>query len=220
MSIELVIQTVAADVKTLHHILTHQVNLCVETLLADDGVDCLTQERFGIRIDHESNRIIIPEHDYSGRLIGAKGRYNGECDLDERWSMYIPYSKSYVIYGYHQNYEHIQKKQRAIVLEAEKSVMQAASMNCNIGLAIGGHDISNVQALYLKKLGVDIIIGFDSGISCDECRHQAEKVVVDNKIWKNRVGYIDMRAIKNKNSPTDNGKKAFEELIKHNVVWI
>ena len=186
----------------------------------DDGVDFLTQERFGIRIDHASNRIVIPEHDVCGNLVGAKGRFNGDCDINERWSMYIPYSKSYVIYGYSQNYGNIQRKQKALVLEAEKSVLQAASMNCNIGLAIGGHDISSVQAKYLKRLGVDIIIGFDAGISRDECIEQARKIMVDNKIWNNRVGFIDMSDVPDKNSPTDLGRDYFQKLIKTKVIWL
>ena len=186
----------------------------------DDGVDLLTQEKFGIRIDHASNRIIIPEYDVCGNLVGAKGRFNGDCSLDERWSMYIPYSKSYVIYGYTQNYNSIQQKQRAIVLEAEKSVLQAASMNCNVGLAIGGHDISNIQAKYLKRLGVDIILGFDAGISKNECIEQAKKVMVDNRIWNNRVGFIDMTDVPDKNSPTDMGLGEFKRLVKSKIVWL
>ena len=186
----------------------------------DDGVDLLTQEKFGIRIDHSSNRIIIPEYDFCGHLVGAKARFNGECPLDERWSMYIPYSKSYVIYGYHQNYGNIQQKQRAIVLESEKAVLQLISMNCHIGLAIGGHDISSVQAKYLKRLGVDIIIGFDAGISKGECIEQAKKIMVDNRIWNNRVGYIDMSDVSDKNSPTDMGLNKFQDLVKHKIIWL
>ena len=186
----------------------------------DDGVSLQTQEKFGIRIDHASNRIIIPEHDVCGNLVGAKGRYNGDCDLDERWSMYIPYSKSYVIYGYTQNYGSIQRKQKALVLEAEKSVLQLDTMDCHIGLAIGGHDISNVQAKYLKRLGVDIILGFDAGISNGECAEQARKLMVDNRIWNNRVGYIDMSEIPDKNSPTDLGIKCFKNLMKTRVKWL
>lgn len=186
----------------------------------DDGVGLQVQEKFGIRIDHASNRIIIPEYDFYGHLVGAKGRYNGKCPMDERWSMYIPYSKSYVIYGYHQNYNNIQHKQKAIVLESEKAVLQLATMNCNLGLAVGGHDISETQAIYLKKLGVDIIIGFDAGISEEECQEQARKVMVDNKLWKNKVGYIDMRGMPDKVSPTDMGKDVFSQLIKGKIIWL
>lgn len=186
----------------------------------DDGVGLQVQEQFGIRIDHESNRIIIPEYDFYGNLVGAKGRYNGQCELSERWSMYIPYSKSNVIYGYHQNYDAIQRKQKTIIFESEKAVLQAVTMNCHIGLAVGGHDISNVQAAYIKKLGVDIIIGFDAGISGNECREQAQKVLVDNRLWQNKVGYIDMSDVPDKNSPTDQGITEFSRLIKHKVVWL
>ena len=91
-----------------------------------DGVDYLTQERYGIRLDFDSNRIVIPARDYEGQLVGAKGRYNGDCPMDERWSMYIPYAKSLVLYGWNENKEHIVQKQRVYIVEAEKSVCQAA----------------------------------------------------------------------------------------------
>ena len=108
----------------------------------------------------------------------------------------------------------------ALILEAEKSVLQAESMNCHLGLAIGGHDISPTQALYIKRLGVDVIIGFDAGVGIDCCIEQAQKVKVNNRLWNNRVGYIDMSDVTDKNSPTDQGLQEFNRLLTHKVVWI
>lgn len=185
-----------------------------------DGVDYLTQERFGIRIDFDSNRIVIPEYNINGELVGAKGRYNGECDLSERWSMYLPYPKSLVLYGWHQNYTYVMKKQVAFIVEAEKSVCQAASWGFNLMLAVGGHDISNTQAKYIKSLGIDIIIAFDAGLPEDEIKEQAQKIVIDGKLWRNKVGYINMDGIHNKVSPTDMGYKAFKKIVKERIRWV
>ena len=184
----------------------------------NDGVDYLTQERFGIRIDFDSNRIVIPARNYNGELVGAKGRYNGDCPMDERWSMYIPYAKSQVLYGWKENHEKIVKKQRVYIVEAEKSVCQAASWDFNLMLAVGGHDISEVQARRIKSLGVDVVIAFDQGIARDVLLEQCDKVRIDNQFFRNRVGYIDMSGMPNKVSPTDMGMEKFLEL-NGRIVW-
>ena len=185
----------------------------------DDGVDYLTQERFGIRLDFDSNRIVIPARNYNGELVGAKGRYNGECDLSERWSMYIPYAKSLVLYGWNENSEKIVKKQRVYIVEAEKSVCQAASWDFNLLLAIGGHDISETQARHIKSLGVDVVIGFDQGIESSYIKEQCERVRISNQFFCNKVGYIDMNGMPEKSSPTDFGLDKFMELNRR-IVWL
>lgn len=185
-----------------------------------DGVDYLTQERFGIRIDFDSNRIVIPEYNVNGELVGAKARYNGECDPSDRWSMYLPYPKSQVLYGWHQNYTYMMKKQVVFIVEAEKSVCQAASWGFNLLIAVGGHDISDTQARHIKSLGIDVIIAFDAGLNIEEVKEQAQKVVIDGKFWRNKVGYIDMSGIHNKVSPTDMGYRIFKRLVKERTKWI
>lgn len=185
----------------------------------EDGVDYLTQEKFGIRLDFDSNRIIIPIRDFNGNLVGAKGRYNGDCPMDERWSMYIPYPKSLVVYGLRENSEKIVKKQRVYIVEAEKSVCQAASWDFNLMLAIGGHDISEAQARIIKSLGVDVVIAFDEGIDKTCLSNQCKQVQNRNPFWQNRVGYIDMTGMPKKSSPTDMGMDQFIELNRR-IVWV
>ena len=184
----------------------------------DDGVDYLTQEKFGIRLDFVSNRIVIPARNYSGELVGAKGRYNGDCPMDERWSMVIPYPKSLVVYGWKENSGRIVQKQRAYIVEAEKSVCQAASWDFNLMLAVGGHDISETQARHIKSLGVDVVIAFDQGISKECLIEQCEKVRINNQFFRNKVGYIDMTGMPDKVSPTDMGMDKFLELNKK-IIW-
>lgn len=185
-----------------------------------DGVDYQTMERFGIRLDFESNRIVIPEYNVSGKLVGAKARYNGDCPMEERWSMYQPFAKSLVLYGYHINSNEIKKKQIVYIVEAEKSVCQAASYGYNVMLGIGGHDISLTQAKYIKMLGVDVILGFDQGVDENQIKEQCKKVQIDNMFFHNNVGYIDMNEMPDKTSPTDMGQKQFEWLLKNKVVWL
>ena len=62
-----------------------------------DNVDFITQEKFGIRYDHLTNGLVIPEYSIDGELVGAKWRNaDPDCDINERWNMYIPFQKSYI----------------------------------------------------------------------------------------------------------------------------
>lgn len=192
----------------------------------EDGVDLLTQEEFGIRIDHNSDRIIIPEYSFDGKLIGAKARYNGICDINERWSMFIPFSKSLTIYGWNENYKSIQSKRAAVVFESEKAVLQSRSFGLNIGLAIGGHDFSSTQIKYLKSLFCErIIVAFDEGLSEEEIRYQCKKLIGTNILDKTKVGYIYDKEHKylkhgSKDSPSDSGGEIMNKLMKECVVWL
>ena len=193
----------------------------------EDGVDVFTQLKYGIRYDPECDSIIIPIHDYKGNLVGAKKRRNSRhCAFNERWGMYIAYPKARLCYGWIHNYITIQDKKRVIILEAEKSVAQLSAMGCNLGLAVGGHSISDCQAYYIKSLQPEeIIIAFDEGISEEELKFISKKMLPKNGIYKYKVGYIfdgggNILETGSKNSPTDQGKDAFKQLYARYTKWI
>ena len=192
-----------------------------------DGIDFATQREFNIGFDINTFRITVPEYTLDGRLCGIMGRLNdSKCDKQERWLPIIPCSRSLTLYGYHKNYETIQKKRLVIIGESEKFVQQLHSMGCNIGLALCGCDISSVQSKYIRSLMTDrIVLALDEGLEEDQIRAQAEKLVVNNAMFKNKVGYIfdrDNSIIPkgSKGSPSDFGKVAFSELCKSKVTWL
>lgn len=196
-------------------------------LWIEDGVNPLTQLEYGIRYDPMCDSIIIPVHDYKGNLVGAKQRKNlKHCDINKRWSMYIAYPKTRLCYGWSHNYASIQEKKTVFIFEAEKSVGQLSSMGCNLGLAVGGHNISECQAHYINTLQADeIIIAFDEGVAEEELKFEANKLLPINGIYKNKVGFIfdgggDVLKPGSKDSPTDNGKDAFLQLYRRNIKWI
>ena len=193
----------------------------------EDGVDPFTQLEYGIRYDPDCDSIIIPVHDYRGNLVGAKKRYNKrQCLLSERWGMYIPYSKSLLCYGWIHNYVTIQDKKRVVILEAEKSVAQLSALGCNLGLAVGGHNISPCQAYHINTLQADeIVVAFDEGIPEEELKFETSKLLPRNGIYKHKVGYIidgagDVLLPGSKSSPTDQGKEAFKLLYTRYTKWI
>ena len=195
------------------------------TRFLKDGISLEAQEFFDLRYDHENSAILIPIWSLSGDLIGLKARSNDDNSELRYWAE-IPYSKSLTIYGYHQNYPSIAQKKICIVVEAEKSVMQAYSFGCMVVVAVSGHNISSTQAKYIKALMCEkVIIAFDEGLSEEELQAEAKKLQVNNRIIDTKVGYVFDRNNEilkkgSKDSPTDNGQKAFSQLIKHHVVWL
>lgn len=192
-----------------------------------DGINFQTQEHFNVGFDLESLRITVPEYTLDGKLCGIMGRLNdSKCSKDERWLPIIPCSRSLTLYGYHHNYESIQQKNIVVVGESEKFVQQLHSMGSCIGLATCGCDVSDVQAKHLKALMIQkIILAYDEGLEEEQIRSQAQKLILSNAVFHNKVGYVYDRDNEilpkgSKASPSDFGKNVFIKLIKTHVVWM
>lgn len=192
-----------------------------------DGINFQTQEYFKVGFDLESLRITVPEYTLDGKLCGIMGRLNdSKCAKEDRWLPIIPCSRSLTLYGYHRNYDTIQQKNIVVVGESEKFVQQLHSMGSCVGLATCGCDVSDTQAKYLKSLMTSkIVLAYDEGLNEDQVRLQAEKLILNNAVFKNRVGYICDRENVilpkgSKASPSDFGREAFLELMKNHVIWL
>lgn len=186
-----------------------------------EGVDLETQRIFGIRYDLETNGIIIPEFSVDNLLVGAKWRNaDPNCEMNERWNMYLKFNQSYNLYGLNINYPTIINKGKIIVLEAEKSCCHLYSWGCGLGVSINGHHISKVQQTLLKSLMCDeIIIGFDKDVKEEEVRYNAQQLKTANMIYENKISYIYDKngLLGDKDSPTDKGSEVFKELLKRRI---
>ena len=192
-----------------------------------DGINFQTQEHFNVGFDIETLRITVPEYTLDGKLCGIMGRLNdSKCAKEERWLPIIPCSRSLTLYGYHYNYETIQQKNIVVIGESEKFVQQLHSMGSGIGLATCGCDVSEIQAKHIKALMTNkIILAYDEGLEEEQIRLQAEKLALNNAVFKNSVGYVfdkdnEILPKGSKASPSDMGKAAFTELIKKHVIWL
>lgn len=196
------------------------------TMFFKDGISFESQEKFNIGYDALSNRVTIPIYSLDNKLIGIMGRYNGKCEKEERWLPIIPCSRSLTVYGFNENYQSIQEKGMTVIFESEKSVMQCHSFGCNIALATSGCHISDTQAKHIKSMFLPkIILAYDEGLSQEDIIAEAEKLKMNNQIYKNQVGYIYDREHKylpegSKASPSDLGKEIFTKLVKECVIWL
>ena len=196
-------------------------------LFFEDGISYDSQKEYNVGYDICSKRITIPELTLDGKICGIMGRLNDKnCPHEDRWLPLIPCSRNLTLFGYTKNYKSIKQKDLCIIGESEKAPMQLSSFKCNVGIGTCGDDISDVQAKYIKGINASrIIVGYDEGLEEDKIRSQAEKLIVNNYLFKNKVGYIfdrnhEIMKKGSKCSPYDMGKKAFVELVKKHTVWI
>jgi len=197
-------------------------------LFYKDGINYNVQEKYKIGYDRETDRIVVAWRDTNGKIIGIMGRYNSTKVPEEisRWMPIIPFSKSYTLFGFSENYTNIVEEDCVIILESEKAPMQLESYGINYGLGLGGSHISLTQESFIKSLNVrTVILAYDEGIEEEFAREQALKLVVDTPFVKNKVGYIydaENHYLKNgmKQSPSDLQLGDFNALIQNKIRWV
>lgn len=189
----------------------------------EDGVDYLTQKEFNLGYDEYTDSILIPIYSPSGQLCGVKARNNNpNCKEDQRWWAFMRFPKTLIVYGYNTNYSNIVESKTVVIVEAEKSVMQAYSFGFRNCVAILGHTFSKEQVRLIKALRPEnVVVAFDEGVAESDILLEALKF----QDGQTQVGYIFDRENKilnkgSKNSPTDVGCSKFKKLLKDYVVWL
>lgn len=195
----------------------------------EDGIDYDVQSEFDIMYDDETKRILVPWRDIYGNIVGIMGRFNASvnyCDIKEI-SKWLPlkglnFPKSHFLYGLYQNYKYILQKGRVYVFESEKSVLQSRSFGVFNTVAIGSHDISDIQRKILISLGVDIVTCMDEGIPDEFNAQQCKKLKTASALIGGKVGFVMVDGILNsKESPSDRGIEIWNKCISEdNIFWI
>ena len=197
----------------------------------EEGITEKTMDKFFIRFDVVNNRIVIPQFDINGGLIGVRARCLNEEDVEAK-RKYIPvtiqdtiyrHPTNYNLYGLYQNQNAIRRIKKILLFEAEKSVMKCDGFygDSNFTVAVCGSAISNYQRSLILSLGVtEVFIAFDKEYHhayTEESDKYAEKIyslaykfapyVTTYVLWDvdDLLGYKD--------SPADKGKEVLEKLM-------
>ena len=149
----------------------------VNDLFAEDYIDYETQKVFEIGFDEESNRYTIPIRSELGDLVGVKGRYfDRKVPSGENKYIYLePCARSKIIYGLHKTIEYIKSSGRIYVGEAEKFTQQLWSYGYRNSGGTGGKELSQCPIDLLVRLGVDIVVCLDKGVSKQEMEELADR---------------------------------------------
>ena len=188
-------------------------------LFLRDGISIKTQKFFGLRYSDIDDRIIIPIRNEFGELVGTKGRYNGTPEGENPKYLYpIPVSASQVLFGYCQNYEFLYGAEYIYIGESEKFTMQCHSMGIRNCVSLGSHSLSPKQAKLLIQLcPKNIVFMLDEGLDLKETKNNASVFKNELGIFNIGIYFFDYREcplVKNKESPSDNGIKAWNEITK------
>lgn len=210
--------------KTYDENILEQYEQCGNLRFLRDHISLESQKFWGIRFSIEENMIIIPIRNEYSELVGIKGRINWEPSEDESKYYYpVPVAASQLLYGYSDNYQYLYGND-VIIVESEKSVMQAWDFGVRNIVALGSNNLSDKQAKLLLQLQPKrIILAMDEGLEFELIQRNANTIKKISSIFMPEVWYWNASEnldINNKDSPTDNGQEIFEEIMKDQLVRI
>lgn len=183
------------------------------------------------------DQITIPHYDKAGRFIGLRGR-TLSVEEGEKYGKYRPlkvnkqlynHPLGFNLYGLNHSKNNIKLIKKAIVWEAEKSVLKyqsAFGIENDITVACCGSSLSAYQVQLLVESGAEeIIVAFDKqyeALNTDESKIWAKKLTQIYNKYKNDVliSFIwdKENLLRYKSSPIDEEIDKFLYLFKERIV--
>ena len=183
-----------------------------------EGISDDVLDRFQVRYDAFSDRLVYPIRSTEGKIVNVGGR-----TLDPNWKekglkkycYFYNWGTLDTIYGLSENLEAVKKHKEIILFEGCKSVLIAATWGIdNTGAILTSHLNPN-QMLILAKLGVRVVFALDKDVD----------ILKDHNIKKLRH-YVPVEYIKDehgllddKDSPVDKGQETFQKLFEGRVFY-
>lgn len=196
------------------------------------GITRDSMDKFGIGWYARQACISIPVVQ-NGQLVGVRGRYTRQQDVDN--GKYRPiamldgtvlkFSTNQCLYGLDQNKSAIEKCRQVLLFEGEKSILKADSWHIHNALAVFGSNISKRHIEMLLELGVnDVILCFDSDYKQVGDNDFQFFVAKMRKLAGKLRGYFNVSIIYNnqgydgyKYSPVDFDRWQFDKLYESRV---
>lgn len=199
---------------------------------AKDGLTLEELKKFNVRYYSSENQMIIPHYSINEDLVGIRIRAFNEEDIVK--GKYRPlklenkiYSHplSQFCYGLWNNKDNIQKTQKAVIVEGEKSVLLGEQLEYNNLIASCGSNISKVQIQQLINCGAkEIIIAFDKEYKDNKDKKNEKyynklySLAYKYRLYCNMSFIFDFNNIlKEKQSPIDNSIEEFKFLMEKRI---
>ena len=195
----------------------------------NEGISVDALQKFNIKYDNYRDAIVIPNFDYDGNLIGIRERFLKEKDILK--GKYRPMYDSGILYnhptgmtfyGIYENHAAVERKHLAIIVEAEKSVLQYGTiygLDNNVALATLGQNITFDHIKTLLKMKVhNVILAYDTDYEdyeqlAEVRRKYREKAKLLAPYFNVSIIIDNDFILPYKSSPTDGGKEIFEKLL-------
>lgn len=178
----------------------------------DEGISVESMEKFHVRYDPFSDRIVYPVRNADGKPVNISGR-TLDPDYKEKglrkYTYFYPWGGAMnVVYGLWENLEEIRAKKEIILFEGCKSVLLADTWGVrNTGALLTSH-VSQYQLRILAKLGVRTVFALDKDVDIFEDRQ-----IKLLKRYLNVEYLLDTDDLLGpKDAPVDRGKEVFLKL--------
>lgn len=203
----------------------------------DEGMtqDVLTKATIGFYPG--GDQITIPHFDKDGRFVGLRGRALNKEEA-ERFGKYRPLKINGELYNHplgmnlynlNNSKDNIQKIEKAIVFESEKSCLLYQSyfgIENDISVACCGSNISAYQIHMLIAAGAkEIIVAFDRQFQALGDKEHKHQIANFRKLFTKYKNYVNISFINDRHmitsykaSPIDEGPDKFLQLFKERVV--
>lgn len=176
-----------------------------------EGITMESMERFQVRYDPFSDRLVYPIRDVNGNIINVCGRTLDPKFKEKKLRKYTyfqPLGILDTLYGLSDNIDEIRKHGEIILFEGAKSVMMADGWDIrNTGAVLTSH-LNPYQFKILIKLGVKITFALDAEVDIREDVNIMKLRQYAQVYWvRNRDNLLNP-----KDSPTDKGQEVFQLL--------
>lgn len=179
-----------------------------------EGISKEVLEKFQVRYDEFSNRLVYPIRNLEGKIVNIGGR-----TLDPKWKekelrkycYFYSWGTIDTIYGIPENIDSILEKKEVIIFEGCKSVLLAQSWGIkNCGAILTSH-LSRNQMEILARLGCKVVFALDKEVDVLNDRN-----IQKLKSYVNVFRYVDKdNLLEEKDSPVDKGAEIFNQLYKN-----
>lgn len=180
----------------------------------DEGISKESLDRFQVRYDPISDRLVYPIRNMDGRIVNVGGRAvnpNWKSLGERKYTYFFQWGTINTIYGAFENMDEILKKREIILFEGCKSVLLADTWGIkNTGAILTSHLSSN-NVKILASLGVDAVFALDNDVDV-----RADKNIRKLSKYINVYFIRDTRGLLDtKDSPVDKGHEVFEKLYEN-----
>lgn len=182
----------------------------------EEGISEASLEKFQVRYDSFSDRLVYPIRNRDGKIVNVGGR-----TLDPLWKekkqrkycYFYSWGSLDTIYGLAENMEHIKKSREIILFEGCKSVLLADTWGIhNTGAILTSHLNPNQMKL-LARLGCRVVFALDKDVRVKEDHNisKLKRYVNVEYLW-DREDLLD-----EKDSPVDKGREVFQKLYEQRL---
>ncbi|MCM1334182.1 MAG: CHC2 zinc finger domain-containing protein [Bacteroides sp.] len=141
----------------------------------DEGISSAVMDRYQVRYDPYSDRLVYPIRNTNGKIVNIGGRTLDPSFKEKQLRKYTYFKKwggdMQVLFGLYENQDAIRKRGEIILFEGIKSVMLAETwgvMNC--GALLTSH-LNVHQFRFLLCLGVRVVFALDKDVNVTEDRN-------------------------------------------------